>query len=191
MAASEHVGVEELLPLSLENYHRLVEAGAFEDERVELLEGLLVRMSPRTPRHERAIRWLSRWLHDATDAEQYDIGVAASLTLAGSEPEPDLAVIERGTPEPYHPGGAALVIEVAVSSLTRDLAVKAALYATAAIPEYWVLDLDGHRLICHRDPRAEGYAHRFEVPAGGQLTAASLALPTLRLDELLAAAGSD
>jgi Uma2 family endonuclease len=57
VAAAANVALEELHRYSLDAYHRLIEAGAFdEDERVELLEGLLVRMSPKTPRHERAIR---------------------------------------------------------------------------------------------------------------------------------------
>jgi Uma2 family endonuclease len=191
VAARAEIGIDELYRHSLEEYHRLIEAGGFDDaERVELLDGLLVRMSPKTPRHERAVRWLAGWLIRALDAQRYTVGVAGPLTLGTSEPEPDLAVIERGTPEPYHPAGAALVIEAAVSLLSRDLGVKTALYAAAAIPEYWVLDLAGRRLVVHREPADDGYAQRFEAGADATVTAASLALPPLAVAELLAAAAA-
>jgi len=181
--------MEELHLYSLDEYHRLIEAGGFdEDERVELLEGLLVSMSPKTPRHERAVRWLARWLLRAVDDNRYEVGVSSPLTLATSEPEPDLTVLERTAPSPYHPASAALAVEVAVSSLARDLGVKAALYAAAGIPEYWVLDLAGRRMLVHRKATKSGYTERFELAAGQRLTAEAVALPTLELNELLHAA---
>src|SRR3954447_4499509 len=166
MAAAEHLGVDALLPLSLENYHRLVEAGGFEGERVELLDGLLVRMSPKSERHEAAVESLLGWLTSNVERGRYVVGCQRALTIGGSEPEPDLVVRERDTPKPYHPSSAVLVIEVAASSLPVDLAVKAPLYASAGIAEYWVLDLDGRRAIVHREPGAGGYRKRLEVPAG-------------------------
>src|SRR4051812_6133801 len=121
MAAAEHLGVEALLPLSLENYHRLVEAGGFDGERVELLDGLLVRMSPKSERHEAATEFLLEWLIKHVDLTRYVVGCQRALTIGSSEPEPDLVVRERDTPKPYHPSSAVLVIEVAVSSLRIDL----------------------------------------------------------------------
>jgi hypothetical protein len=59
--------------------------------------------------------------------------------LEDSEPEPDLAVIALNAPRPYHPATATLIVEVAVSSLRRDLGTKAELYARASVPQYWVL----------------------------------------------------
>jgi Uma2 family endonuclease len=94
-------------------------------------------------------------------------------------------VRERDAPKPYHPASAVLVIEVAASSLPVDLAVKAPLYASAAIAEYWVLDLDGRRAIVHREPGAGGYGQRFEVPADGQLNSLALPLPALRVASAL------
>src|SRR3954452_22319505 len=133
MAAAEHLGVDALLPLSLENYHRLVEAGGFEGERVELLDGLLVRMSPKSERHEAAVEFLLGWLTANVDRGRYVVGCQRALTIGSSEPEPDLVVRERDTPKPYHPASAVLVVEVAASSLPVDLAVKASLYASAGI----------------------------------------------------------
>ena len=189
MATAADVPIEEVHRYSLDAYHRLIEAGAFdEDDHVELLHGLLVEMSPKTPRHENAVRWLNRWLVDHVDRATHEVGVRCPLTLSDSEPEPDFIVFERGTPSPYHPATAALVVEVAVSSLRRDLGLKAALYAAAGVPEYWVFDLDGGRVVVHRDPQGSDYAVREAVGADSRLTARSVALPALDVGELLRAA---
>src|SRR3954447_10646098 len=166
MAAAEHLDLDALLPLSLENYHRLVEAGGFQGERVELLEGMQCRMTPKSERREAPVESLNDWLNAAVDRRRYIVGCQRALTIGNSEPEPDLVVREKDTPKPYHPSSAVLVIEVAASSLPVDLAVKAPLYASATIAEYWVLDLDGRRAIVHREPGAGGYRKRLEVPAG-------------------------
>jgi Uma2 family endonuclease len=185
MAAAEHLGVEALLPLSLENYHRLVEAGGFEGERVELLDGLLVRMSPKSEGHEAATEFLLEWLMNHLDLGRYVVGCQRALTIGDSEPEPDLVVRERDAPKPYHPSSAVLVIEVAASSLPVDLAVKAPLYASAGIAEYWVLDLDGRRAIVHREPGPGGYRQRLKVTADQQLASVALPLPALRVADAL------
>ncbi len=190
MATVADVPIEELHRYSLDLYHRLIEAGAFdEDDRVELLHGLLVRMSPKSPRHERAGRWLARWLFDHVDRTTHEVGASCPLTLADSEPEPDFVVLARGTPSPYHPATAALAIEIAVSSLRRDLTIKAPIYAAAGVVEYWVVDLDGRRVVVHRDPAPDGYATRLDVSGGDRITARAVALPELEVDELLRAAG--
>src|SRR3954452_8526190 len=95
MAAAEHLGLDALLPLSLENYHRLVEAGGFEGERVELLDGLLVRMNPKSERHEAVVEFLLDWLAANVDRTRYVLGCQRALTIGDSEPEPDLVVRER------------------------------------------------------------------------------------------------
>src|SRR4051795_12839152 len=99
MAAAEHLGVDALLPLSLENYHHLVEAGGFEGERVELLDGLLVRMSPKSERHEAVVEFLLGWLMEHVDRRRYVVGCQRALTIGHSEPEPDLVVRDRDTPK--------------------------------------------------------------------------------------------
>jgi Uma2 family endonuclease len=120
----------------------------------------------------------------------FEVRVASPLTLKDSEPEPDLAVIALGAPRPYHPATASLIIEVAVSSLRRDLGAKTDLYARAGVPEYWVLDLDHRRLVVQRDARPEAgeYALRIERDGSARVTAAAVALPELAIADLLAAA---
>ncbi len=174
---------------SLDEYHQLVESGGFDEaSRVELIEGVIVDMSPKTAEHENTIRWLTHWLISAVNAERFEVGVQTALTLSGSEPEPDLAVIGVDAPRPYHPATAVLVIEVAVSSQDRDLRQKPVLYANAGITEYWVIDLDAGVVVVHRNPTETGYQAIERVPSDGAVDAQALALPRLEVAELFAAA---
>jgi Uma2 family endonuclease len=182
---------EELHRLSLDEYHRLIEAGGFdEDARIELIDGLLVRMSPKTREHENAIAWLARWLMLTIDQDRYEVRIASALTLETSEPEPDLIVFPRDAPRAYHPSTAALVIEVSVSSLHRDLRQKPTLYSRAGVAEYWVVDLDGGRIVVHRGPTDGGYDDVTVVHGGERLAVTAVELPVLEVDELLRAANT-
>jgi len=175
--------------MSSDEYRRLVEAGVFdEDARVELIEGLLVDMSPKTRAHENAIAWLNRLLVTAIDANLFEVRVAAPLTIGASEPEPDIAVIGRSAPRPNHPATAELVIEVAVSSLQRDLHEKPPIYAQADVPDYWVIDLEARRVVTHSAPDGGRYMQVGVVGAGGELNAQSVTLPAISVAELLSAA---
>jgi Uma2 family endonuclease len=88
------------------------------------------------------------------------------LTLAGSGPEPDIAVV-AGCPEDYrtaHPATAAIVVEVAIATLGIDRA-KADVYATAGIPEYWIVIPETRTVEIHRRPGPAGYSERLTVSA--------------------------
>jgi Uma2 family endonuclease len=166
-----------------------VESGVFdEDARVELIDGLLVDMSPKTRAHENAIAWLNRLLVMALDADRFEVRIAAPLTIGDSEPEPDLAVIARTTPRPNHPASATLIIEVAVSSHTRDLREKPPIYAGAGVPDYWVVDLEARCVVIHDRPRDGNYARITTVGSAGELEAPGLGLPPIPVANLLAAA---
>lgn len=189
MSTETALNVGQVHRFSTDEYHRLIEAGGFdEDARVELIDGLLADMSPKTREHENAIAWLARRLMVAIDPDRYELRVGGPLTLEGSEPEPDLTIIPHDAPRPYHPATAALVVEVSVSSLRDDLARKPSLYAAAGVDEYWVIDLDGSRAVIHRAPRGDGYAEVAEVHGGGELVAAALDVGAVALDDLLRAA---
>ena len=174
---------------TLDEYHQLIESGGFdEDSRVELINGFLADMSPKTPDHENTIRWLTRFVVSGTDGDRFNVGIGAPLTIGGSEPEPDVTVVERSTPAPYHPATAALVIEVSFSSLHRDLREKPPIYAEAGVPVYWVVDLHGSRVVVHTDPRDAEYTSIEIVGPDGELRADHVGLPPLSVGELLAAA---
>ena len=185
---SAQIALDELYRISTDDYHRLIESGAFEDfPSCELIDGLLVRKDMKSPEHENAIAWLARWLMFGVDQERFEVRIGAALTLEHSEPEPDLMVIARGAPRPYHPATAALAIEVSASSLRRDLGRKAAIYAQAGVSEYWVFDVGARRLVAHRSPADEGYAERVELHAGERVARPPAGLPEFVVDELLRA----
>jgi Uma2 family endonuclease len=192
--ASEQLPItlEDVHRFSLDEYHRLIESGGFDEiSRVELIDGLIVDMSPKSSEHEQASEWFNDWLVLHRDRERYRVRTAGALTLERSEPEPDFAVIPRDAPAPYHPATAALVIEISLSSPRRDSTIKAVMYAKAGVPEYWVVDLKRRRIVCHRDPRPDGtYRHVTEIAEGDRLVAASIELPALDVRELMAAAYS-
>jgi Uma2 family endonuclease len=180
----------ELHRWSLDEYHQLIESGGFdEDTRIELIDGWLLDMSPKSPAHEYALEWLDRAIQRAVDGERLRVRVQMALTLGTSEPEPDLAIVERDASHPYHPGTAALVIEVSVSSLRRDLRTKPIVYARAGIPVYWVIDLDNRRVIVHSSPGPDGYGSVEVLGPDGELAAPELGVPALSISELFAAAG--
>lgn len=176
----------ELYRLTAEQYHLLIESGAFDEKsRVELIDGLLLDMSPKSPAHERIIRALAKRLVAQVDAARFDIGVGAPLSIGDSEPEPDIAIFELGVEEPYHPATAALVVEVAVSSRTRDLKVKPRLYAGAGVPVYWVVDVERARAVQHTQPQGDEYG-RVEIVT--ELTAPHLGIEPIAVADVLKAA---
>ena len=184
------IDISEVHRFTLDEYHQLIDSGGFdEDMRVELIDGLIVEMSPKSPEHENAVRWLLRQFARSIDWDRYDLGVSSALTLERSEPEPGLIVIPLDAPRPYHPSTALLVIEVSVSSLRRDLVRKHELYARAGVPEYWVVDIDGRRTVVHRGARDGAYEQVSEVRGGGALTSDVLPGVELSVDELFAAVG--
>ncbi len=191
MSTETALDIEQVHRLSTDEYHRLIEAGGFdEDTRVELIDGLLADMGPKTREHENAVTWLARQLMVAVDPERFEVRVGSPLTLEGSEPEPDISVIPHDAPRPYHPSTAALVIEVSVSSLRRDLARKPSVYAAAGVDEYWVIDLDGRRVVVHRDPGDDGYADVGEIHGTGGLAPAAIGVRAMALGDLLHAASA-
>ena len=142
-------------------YDRLVAAGVFgPGDRVELLEGEIIEMSPEKSRHAAAVDLALEALRRAF-GPAYTIRVQHPLAVSDtSEPEPDLAVVP-GTARDYvdhHPTGAALVVEVSDTSLEYDRTRKARTYAQAGIADYWVVNLVDAVLEVRRDPGLDGYA---------------------------------
>lgn len=139
---------------SVAEYHRLVEAGILdEDDHVELLEGVIVQLSPQSERHARVIQRLTALFVKAA-GDRLMVRPQLPLTLADSEPEPDIAVvrIEDAASPDEHPTHAVLVVEVSSVSLAHDRNVKARIYARAGIPEYWLVNLVESCVEVHRDP---------------------------------------
>jgi Uma2 family endonuclease len=182
------VETTEIHRLTLDEYHGMAASGVFDDARVELLDGYMVDLPVRSPAHEDAVAWLVDRLHPAVDQTRFQVRIGAALTIGRSEPEPDIFVVARDAPRPHHPGTATLVVEVSHSSLRRDLRVKPRIYAEAAIPRYWVVDLDHGRAVVHTAPGPQGYDRVEAVGPDGSLEAPELGI-SIPLAELLAAAG--
>ncbi len=175
-----------LRPFTVAEYHRMAEVGIFApDERVELLDGQIIPMSPIGSQHAACVRRVQELFNTLRSIEtRYSISVQNPIWLSEhSEPEPDIALL-RPRADYYaeaHPTAADvyLVVEVADSSLAYDQQQKVPRYAAAGIAEAWVLDVLAARLTVYRQPRATGYAQQFMPEADDLLTLAALPL-TLR-----------
>lgn len=164
------LGDRALYRLSVDDVYRMLQSGVLtEDTPVELLEGVLVDVSPKSPQHTDVLMRLVRWLLPLMAAGRHDIRTEQPLAVPDptSLPEPDVAVVERPDDPTSHPTTALLVIEVAVSSRATDTTVKPALYATARVPDYWVVDVPNRRIEVRREP-VEGEYRRVEIIGGGQ-----------------------
>jgi Uma2 family endonuclease len=143
---------ENFRPLRRVEYEKLAELGAFGEERIELINGVLVPMSPIGTRHSNAVDLLTLLLVRAL-GDVARIRVQNPLAQGDiSEPEPDLVVAPLADYEEHHPAEAHLVIEVAESSLKYDRGTKLRLYAEQGVPEYWIVDVVARRIEVYRDP---------------------------------------
>lgn len=172
-------------PLTRREYDHLVLDGAFEDEPIELLEGFLVEMSPEGPLHSDVIRRLNELLVPAlVGVAQVRVGHPLALG-ARSEPEPDVAVVAPGDYHEEHPTGAWLVIECSRSSRRKDLGVKAEVYASHGVPEYWVVDLATERVVVHTEPAGARYRRVAEHARGDTLHPSALEDLAIDVDQIL------
>jgi Uma2 family endonuclease len=160
---------------TVDEYHRLIETGILsENDRVELLDGWILEMSPIGPPHATSVNLAAAALQDALPAGWY-IRTQAPITLENGEPEPDITVV-RGRIRDYathHPfgGDVVLLIEVADASLQYDRLQKRPQYAAAGIPEYWIVNLLDRRLELFRNPAPGGdYQDTDSIPAHGTVT---------------------
>ncbi|MEP0840069.1 Uma2 family endonuclease [Coleofasciculus sp. FACHB-64] len=169
------VPTEPVWRLSVEQYHQMIRLGILsDDDPVELLDGWLVYKMPKNPPH-RATTKLTLNALEAVIPEGWYVDTQEPITLADSEPEPDVVVV-RGSTRDYldrHPGASdiALIIEVADSTLERECpgdtlrerTSKQRLYARAGIPIYWIINLPEKQIEVYTDPVVTSesiYQHR-------------------------------
>jgi Uma2 family endonuclease len=176
-------------PFTVDTYQRLAELGVLrEDERVELIDGQVVAMSPIGDRHASCVRRLNRLLSRAL-VHLAIIDVQNPVVLGEYDvPRPDLALLKaRVDAYPRHPRArdTLLLIEVADSSVPFDRDVKIPLYARAGIPEVWLVDLRVDQIEVYRDPIAGTYASVRSASRGDTLTLLHLSNVTVAADEIL------
>lgn len=175
---------EHFRPLRREEFMQLADLGVFGEERVELVGGVLILMSPQKPPHAGVVIMLNEMLvlqvHD-----RYAIACQAPIELDEvSQPLPDLMVLPRGDYRSDNPADALLIIEVADSSLHFDLSEKARRYAMAGTPLYWVVDVTDKVVHVHTGPHDDGSWESIRQEREGELTAEDLDL-TIDLEDLL------
>lgn len=137
----------------------LQDSGALGDARVELIEGELVDMPADGPLNVDWSMVLGRWLYRSLPD---DLGCVPGLTLRLSDesgPKPDWWVCPIALPAAeVTAADVRLAIEQSDTSVAGDLGWKAKLYASFALPDYWVVDLQAERIHVHREPTPQGYA---------------------------------
>lgn len=189
--ASSSTSLDLLAPvhrLSVDEYVRIAEAGVFDGgPRVELIEGVIVEMSPTGTPHLRAVMWLTRVLvPQLAEAHILSPQQAIALPELKSMPEPDVAVLTvdevlfRVAEQPL------LVIEASASSLSFDRITKSRLYARHGVPEYWILDIEGGAVEVHREPIGDTWASRTVHGPGEVVTPLLLPGVTVDVGDLLA-----
>lgn len=175
---------------TVEEYHLMASAGVFtEDDRVELIEGEVVEMTPIGSRHAACVDRLNQLLVERA-GRQAIVRVQSPVRLsAHSEPQPDLALLRpragfyaAGHPTPED---ILLLVEVAESSAEYDREVKPPLYARHGVGEVWLIDLARGLVEEHRVPSAVGYGRTRRLRRGERLAVEALPQVAVAVEELL------
>lgn len=176
------------MPLSIKAWHQMIDAG-LAPKRAELIRGVIVEKMSKSILHIKLTGLLLALLHSVL-GEKFWVRKEDPLTLADSEPEPDVSVVE-GQMADYdkHPTTARLVVEVSVSTLSEDREM-AEIYAEAAVAEYWIVNGAERCIEVYRKPVAGRYEEVTRVIEGGVLECASLPAVRVNVSELFVNAGA-
>jgi len=155
---------------TVDDYHRMIDAGILADVKAELLRGEIVEMAPEGKPHAHLSSTAADYIREQL-AGQAKVREAKPITLADdSEPEPDIAVVQDlgDTYLEHHPFAENIfwLVEYADSSLQKDLEVKSQLYAESGIPEYWVINLKRMELIVFTEPQGNRYQNQQTLTEG-------------------------
>ncbi|MEY2927945.1 MAG: hypothetical protein RL367_2422 [Pseudomonadota bacterium] len=170
--------------LTVDDILTLDRGGAFAGlPRMELLDGTLCEISPQTSPHVRArnrlmFRLQSRIIELALPFEAFS---EATIKIGSNHaPEPDVVISDKPDVDGYYPASCILLaVEVAVTSMRTDMGYKLPLYAAAAIPEYWIVDVDAAQIIQFWSPLGENYRDTRKVGFGEPVECATI--PGLRI----------
>jgi Uma2 family endonuclease len=175
---------------TVDEYDRMGEAGIFSrDDRVELIDGEIVQMTPIGSRHAACVDRLAELLRSVL-GQLAIVRVQSPIRLGShSEPQPDLAVLRRR--EDFYvdahpaPPDVLLVIEVADASADFDRVTKMPLYGQAGIPQAWLVDVAGPSLEDYRGPLAQGYYDVRTPRRGERVTLDAYPDLSLAVDDIL------
>ena len=169
-------------------YHLMAKAGILtEKDKVELIEGEIIQMSPKGSKHSACIRKLNTLLHKQIP-DYFIISIQDPILLNDfSEPEPDLAVLAYS--EDFYsekhpsPEEVMLVVEVADSSLDYDRRMKLPLYASAKIPEYWIVNIAEKELEVYKGPKGNTYQIKYKAK-GDEIVSHPLLKIAIKLSDI-------
>ena len=152
IAPPELLATEGFRPLKRVEFDQLGSMGYFDDEKVELLFGVVVEMAPIDPAHAESTDDVRRILGIALGDRARVLSQRPFAASEISEPLPDVFVVPTGSYRSAHPARAHLVVEVSRSSLSRDRGPKAQLYGMSEVEEYWIVNLAKDVVEVYRDP---------------------------------------
>jgi Uma2 family endonuclease len=178
---------------TVDEYHRMAEAGILgEDERVELLDGDILEMSPVGDPHVEGVNRCGRASAAAWAAGRLTVSTQNPVRLdRHNEPQPDLAIARPGVEAAPRPAEILLAIEVADTSLADDRARKVPLYARAGVPETWLLNVVDGALEVYREPGPDGYARTYTLRPERQVAPEAFPDIVLRVADLLPPRGME
>ncbi len=168
---------------NLDDYHQMIESGLLDDRSLELINGEIIQMSPEGIAHSFYCRGTAKYLRMIL-GDRAEISEAHPIMIPNdSEPEPDIAILR--TPDTLYqsrhplPADVFWLIEIANTTLAKDLGVKKDLYAQAGIPEYWVMNLQTSELVIFRDLIVAEYRSEVRLSNG---TISPLSFPDIFVD---------
>jgi Uma2 family endonuclease len=168
---------------NLDDYHQMIASGLLDDRSLELINGEIIQMSPEGISHSFYCRGTAKYLRTIL-GDLAEVSEAHPIMIPNdSEPEPDIAILR--TPDTLYqnrhplPADVFWLIEIANTTLVKDLGVKKDLYARAGIPEYWVMNLQTAELVVFRDLMVAEY--RSELRLSSE-TISPLAFPDIFVD---------
>jgi Uma2 family endonuclease len=178
---------------TVDEYHRMAEAGILgEDERLELLDGDVVEMSPVGDRHIEGVNRCQEAFVGLVVARRARVSTQNPARLGPhNEPQPDVALVPREVLGAPRLGEVLLAIEVADSSVDDDRATKVPLYARSGIPETWLLDVVDGTLEVYRGPGPDGYARTFTLRPDRQVACEAFPDVVLRVADMLPPPGME
>lgn len=169
------------LAWTLEDFERLIDTGILsEDDRIELIDGELVPKSPKCNRHEHIKAVLIDWFYRRLPEGLMLTAELGWRPMGDRYIEPDIVIYKTGPqPSQVPPGDVLLAIEIAASSLAYDRGLKAQIYASLGVRDYWVIDAATLQTRVFREPGPTGYAAFSDIAADAALV--PLLLPALAL----------
>lgn len=189
------MGVEVTRKLfTVDEYYKMGEAGILtEDDRVELIDGEIIEMSPIGHRHLGCVNRANKLFVECFGDRAVVSPQNPILLSVWTEPQPDLVVLKPrndfyGSKKP-EPADALLVVEIADTSLSHDRDVKLPRYAAAGVPEVWIEDLKNEKLLVYRDPTEKGYLTALALQGGDSVSPLSFPEVMFSVEDLLGESG--